>query len=394
MPIDGLPVGIDVRWKVDMGYDAKNTKSVEEKWELIKPYWPYVKNLGSGDVVRTALKLFFDCDDLNDTTIPMIQSKINDYKNPGAYKKLIKEKANIGTVCNVVMNIEECPATEIIAPQLYTDTYVAIQKRRDIYRLEQESGKSIYSLESYVKALDTLIEKSAEKGLIGLKWHIWPYLRDFNFDIADKFEAASGLDRILRMPARGGSGASVSVGMDEMRPFQNYIQNHIVQLGIDLDLPIQIHTGTLGLSHGGTLNNGDPSKLISLFLRYPQAKFNLLHASFPYSRVLGAISHIFPNVYINASWLDILSPQSYKQFMKDWLTGIPTNKIIAYGADQFNPLLLPAVSHRVRNLLTEVLTDLVTEGAMTEDEAVFAADCVLRKNAVEFWKLDSRNIPI
>ena len=393
MPLDGLPGNHDNRWKVDIGYDSKNAITVEEKWELIKPYWPYVKNIGSGQIVRTVLKLLFDCDDLNDITVPTIQDKINDYKKPGAYKKLLKEKANIGTVCNVVMNINECPSTELLAPQLYTDTYSMIQKRRDIYRLEQESGKNIYSLETYVKALDTLIEKSVEMGLVGLKWHIWPYLRDFNFEITDQFEAAKSLDSILKLPSRGGAGSAAAVGINEMVPFQNYIQNHLVQLSIDLDLPIQIHTGTLGLSYGGQLNNGDPSKLMPLFLRYPQAKFNLLHASFPYSGVLCAISKIFPNVSINASWLETLSPESYKQFMKDWLTSIPTNKIIAYGADQFNPVLVPAVAHRARNLLAEVLTDLVTEGKMTEGEAVFAADCLLRKNATELWKLNSRNIP-
>ena len=79
--------------------------------------------------------------------------------------------------------------------------------------------------------------------------------------------------------------------------------------------------------------------------------------------------------------------------MKDWLTGIPCNKIIAYGADQYNPFLVPAVAYRVKNLLAEVLAELVTEGNMTEDEAVFAGDCLLRKNAVDLWKLDSRNIP-
>ncbi|HHX81320.1 MAG TPA: amidohydrolase family protein [Acholeplasmataceae bacterium] len=393
MDMDALPAIMDERWKVDIGYDSAKELDALKKWELIKPYWPYVKNIGSGDVVRTALRLFFDCDDLDEKTIPMIQDKINDYKKPGVYKEILTEGANIGTICNVVMNIEECPSTNLFAPQLYTDTYATIQKRRDVYRLEQESGKDIYSLKTYVEALDTLIEKSVDKGLVGLKWHIWPYIRDFNFQITGEFEASKALDRILKMPARGGAGASVAIGIDEMIPFQNYIQNHLVQLAIELDLPIQIHTGTLGLSHGGPLNNGDPSKLISLFLRYPKAKFNLLHTSFPYLRVLGAISHIFPNVYINASWLDILSPLSFRQFMKDWLTGIPCNKIIAYGADQYNPFLVPAVAHRVRNLLAEVLTELVTEGNMTEDESVFAGAHLLRKNAVDLWKLDSRNIP-
>lgn len=393
MPLDALPAGMDERWKVDMGYTPEDNMSSEEKWSKIKKYWPYVKNIGSGDVVRTALKLLFDCDDLNEETIPLIDAKIAQYKKAGVYKELLQGKANIDTVCNVALNIDECPATDLIAPQLYTDTYANVQKRRDIYRLEQESGQDIYSIETYVQALDSLIDKSVEKGLIGFKWHIWPYLRDFNFEASSAAEASKCLNRIFKMPARGGAGSEESVGIDEMIPFHNYIQNHIVHRAIELDFPIQIHTGTFGLSYGGPINNGDPSKLIDLFLRYPQARFNLLHTSFPYTRLAGAIAHVFPNVHINASWLDILSPQSYKSFMKDWLTGIPHNKIFAYGADQYNPLLVPAIASRVRDFLSEVLSELIVEGNMSEDEALFAADCILRKNANDYWKLDKRIIP-
>ncbi len=390
MRLDDLPEVLDERWKVDYGYPVSSTKTPEEKWDVIKKYWPYVKNIGSGAVTRTGLRLLFDCDDLTDQSIPKIQEKIGSYKKPGAYKKLLKDIANLHTSTNVVMDIDECPATEIFAPQLYTDTYSVIQSRRDIFRLEQKVNQEIYSLDTYVKAFDTLVKDAVDKGLVGLKWHIWPYLRGFDFDIANPFDAAKCFDRILKMPARGGAGSVVATGFDEMLPFQNYMQNHIVQLGIELDMPIQIHTGTLGLSFGGPLNNGDPSKLISLFLRYPQAKFNLLHTSYPYTRVLGAIAHVFPNVFINASWLETLSPQSYKSFMKDWLTGIPLNKIIAFGADQFNPFLVPAVAHRVRDLLAGALEELILEGSMTRDDAIFAAKRILRDNAVALWKLDAK----
>jgi hypothetical protein len=393
MPLDALPQAVDPRMKASYGYEVKNTKSSAEKWEIIKQYWPYVRNIGSADVTRVTLKMLFDCDDFDDANIAKIEDEMKTYKKPGAYNKLIREKSNIHTVCNVAMTMEEAPATEILAPQLYTDTYAAIQKRKDIYLLEQQSGEDIYSLETYVKALDIVIDQAVKEGLVGFKWHIFPYLRRPDFEIDDPFAAAKCLDRIFKLPARGGAGSDVAVGVGEMLPFHNYIQNHIVQRAIELDIPVQIHTGTLGLCYGGPINNGDPSILMDLFIRYPQARFNVLHTGFPYTRVMGAIAHIFPNVYINASWLDILSPQSYKQFMKDWLTGIPWNKIIAYGADQFSVFLLPACAQRVRNLLAEALAELVAEGYMTEEDAVFAADCVLRKNAMDHWQLNKRNIP-
>jgi hypothetical protein len=392
LPRDDLMMGLaaDPRWGLDYGHDLEpDTRSPEEKWEMIKPYWPYVRHMGSADATRRALQIFFGHDDLSDEVIPDIQDGLQDLQQPGAYRKLLKEQAKIDCVVSVGMSLEECPPTDVIAPQLYSDTYATTQKRRDIYRLEQATDQDIYSLNTYLHALDSLLDDYVDRGLVGIKWHIWAYLRDMEFGIASEHDAAKALDKILQMPARGGAGSANAVGFDEMRPFQDLVQNHLVQRAIELDVPVQIHSATLGASYGGPLN-GNPTGLISLFLRYPQARFNILHAGFPWTRELGALTHIFPNVYINMSWLDILSPLSYKTFLRDWLKGVPINKIFAYGADQFSVLLTVSCADRVRDFVAEVLADLVAEGEMTEDDALFAADCILRKNAWEHWKLGER----
>lgn len=387
-----LPLSADDRWGLDYGYDyEEDSRSPEEKWKIIKPYWPYVRNMGSGDVTRRALEIFFGCDDLTDSTIPTIQKKLDDLKEPGAYKRMLAEKAKIDVVVDVAMSVEENPPTDIIAPQLFTDHFARIQKRRDIYRLEQATNRDIYSLETYLKALDEMLEYSiSERGMVGIKWHIFPYLRKMDYDIASTSDAARCLDRILQKPARGGAGSGIAVGFDEMRPFQNLVQNHLIQRAIELDVPVQIHAATLGVSYGGWLH-GNPNTLIPLFLRYPQARFNILHAGYPWTRELSTITHIFPNVFLNMSWLDILSPESYRLFLKDWLTGAPPlNKVFAYGADQFTMLLTVACAERVRDFVADVLADLVSEGKMSEDQALFSADCLLRKNAWEHWKLEER----
>ena len=201
-----VPEAGDEVWTVDYGYDyEEDLRSVDEKWEVIKPYWPYVRHMGSAQVTRKALSMFFDCEDLTDSTLPSIQKKLDQLKNAGAYAELLKERTKIDTICNVVMSVKENPASDLIAPQLYTDTFAAIQKRRDIYRLEQRANQDIYSLETYLKALDSVLEEEVKQGLKGIKWHIFPYLRDMEFDIPNMYDAAKCFDRILQMPARGGA---------------------------------------------------------------------------------------------------------------------------------------------------------------------------------------------
>jgi len=259
--------------------------------------------------------------------------------------------------------------------------------------VEKASNQNVYSLETYIKALDTILENAVQEGIIGIKWHVMPYLRDMDYDIANTYDAANCFDRILQMPARGGAGSSTAVGFDEMRPFQDLIQNHLIQRAIELELPIQIHAATLGGSYGGPLQNGRPVTLMKLFLRYPQARFNILHAGYPYSRELGSVAHIFGNVYINAAWLDILSPEAYKHFMKDWILAIPLNKFFAFGADEFGIFLTCAGIEMVKDLLAEVFTELVAGGRISEEDIPFMADCILRRNLSEFWNLENRRIP-
>lgn len=265
-----------------------------------------------------------------------------------------------------------------------------VQKRSDIHRLEIESNHEIYSLKTYLHALDIILEQGLKQGLTGIKWHRLGWIRDIYYPAEDAHTAEKCLNRILLMPARGGQISDTPVGFDEMYPFQNYIQHYLVQKSIELDLPVQIHTGIPGGSYGGQIAHNKPTHLVNLFLKYPQARFDLLHASYPYMGELTALVKLFPNVYMNTAWFELLSPLAAKQYLREWISSIPINKIFAFGGDQLNVLLSCAYAELVRDNLAEILTTEVTEGKMTEDYALTIADCLLRKNAWEYFKLEER----
>ena len=150
----------------------------KEKWHIVKKYWPYVRNIGSGLSSRKALKIFFNCDDFTDETVHTIQGKFNELK-----KKSFSEIFNayrIAKIFGVTMDGNENPPSDYVAQQLYVDIYTLITKRRDVYRLEQLTGIDIYSLDSYLNALDFFIDKQIEDfGIVGLKWHFTSYMRPF-----------------------------------------------------------------------------------------------------------------------------------------------------------------------------------------------------------------------
>jgi hypothetical protein len=356
-------------------------------WQEIRPFWNYVRGTGAGALCRRALSMFCDVDDLDGSTIPIIQEKLTSIRRPGVYRQLLDE-CNIA-VCVNVSSHQDSPS-ELFAPLLYTSNFALIQRRQDVQELEKASNQDIYSLKTYLQALDALLEQKHASGFIGIKWHLLAYLRDIHYALEDSQSAARGLDRVLRMPAKGGLASDTAVGFDEMRPFQDLIQHHLIQRAIELDWAVQIHTGILGSSYGAQISHTNPTHLADLFLRYPQARFDLLHASYPYMRELTALVKLFPNVYINMAWFDILSPRAARQYLREWITSVPINKVFAFGGDQFGVLLACAYAEMVRDNLAQVLADEVTEGNMAEDRALYVATRLLKENAWEHFRLQDR----
>lgn len=380
--------------KAGMPLDAiAGPLTAAEKWARIRPYWPYIRYTGPGAVCRRALSIFCGVDDLTDETIPVIGERVQPLWQPGAYRRLFTEQHRIEVIVNTrnVEPVTETYADAFMAPLLYTDLFALTQSRRDLDRLEAASGQAIYSLRTFLRALDTVIEQGiTQRGWVGIKWHKIPYLRHADYGAPDARAAEARLARILRMPARGGHGWDTPVGVDEMRPFQDYIQHHLVQQAIEWDVAIQIHTGQLGSSQGAQLANTRPSHLVDLFLQYPRARFDLLHGSFPYSGELGALAQLFANVFINMSWMEVVSPEAAKRYLSEWLTSIPANKIFAFGGDQKSPFLVCASAEIVRDNLAEALAAKVVRGEISREHARDLSRWYLHDNAWNHFQLGQR----
>lgn len=381
--------------KATFGYDItpKVQRDWKEKWEIVKPYWKYIRHNGAGLTTRKALQLYFDCNDLTDDTVPKIQKKYEEYHKPGAYKKFLIDEAKFNHVVTVALSLEENPATDILAPLIYSDQYVDIEHRGELYRIESLAKQEVYSLDTYLKAVDTILERYKAQGCIGIKWHVMAYLRTNNFDHASFADAEKDFVEILLKPNRGGTGSASSAGFLHMTNFQNFMIHYLIQKTIDYDWPIQIHAAQLGLSYGGRNCQSEIKHLTDLFVRYPQARFDMLHCSWPFPRELHAMAHLFPHVYINPSWVELLSPELYKSMFKELLESIPLTKFFGCGPDQFDPIMSAAYADRTRDLWAVILEQLITEGTLNEEDALFAAKQVLYENPTNYFRLNDRIIP-
>ena len=382
--------------KADFGYDItpKVQSDGMEKWKVVKPYWKYVRSNGGGQIARKCLQIFFGCDDFTDETVPMIDKKYKEYLKPGAYKEILRKKGKFEHVVTIALSLEETPATDILAPLIYQDQYCDIENRGELYRIEKSANQEVYSMKTYLQAVDSILERYKKNGCIGIKWHRMAYLRENNFPHASYADAERSLAKILsEKPNRGGTGSASSVGQDYIYDFQNYMVHYMIQKAIEYDWGIQIHAATLGLSYGGNNMFSEIKNLTPIFTRYPQARFDMLHGAWPFPTELHAIAHLMPNVFINPSWVELLSPYLYKSWFKELLTSIPLTKIMACGPDQFDPLMSVAYADKTKDLWAEILEELIVAGDYTEDDAMFAAKTCFYDVPKQYFRLDNRIIP-
>jgi predicted TIM-barrel fold metal-dependent hydrolase len=150
--------------------------------------------------------------------------------------------------------------------------------------------------------------------------------------------------------------------------------------------PIQIHTG----HHEGNENiisNSNPVNLVNLFMEYKNAKFDIFHGSWPYCGELGSLAKNFPNVYVDMSWMHIISPAKARTALCEWLDEVPVNKILGFGGDYL--MVEGAYGHSViaRENIIRVLAEKVDQGDYNLTQAKKYAKLILRENPKSLFNL-------
>ena len=64
-----------------------------DKWRLLEPYWPAVKNTGYGQAVRIAMQQLYDVDDLSAATVKEVQAGYERTRRPGFYQRVLCDAA-------------------------------------------------------------------------------------------------------------------------------------------------------------------------------------------------------------------------------------------------------------------------------------------------------------
>jgi predicted TIM-barrel fold metal-dependent hydrolase len=181
---------------------------------------------------------------------------------------------------------------------------------------------------------------------------------------------------------------SSSLSPAEAKKIEDFMFHWIIRQAIKYDLPIQIHTGYLA-GNGNVLDNGQPGKLNNLFLKYPDAKFDLFHAGFPWTDEFSAMGKMFRNVYLNIVWLPQISREKAVSALDVMFDCVPYNKFF-WGGDCGLIEESTGSLEYAKDVVSEVLAKRVERNLLTEEVALDIVDRIFRENAIEVFKLEGR----
>lgn len=346
--------------------------TLDEKWQILKPYWQHARTTGYGRVSLIAAKDLFGFDDINDDTYKALSEKINETVKPGYYNDVF-DKAGIDLAILDVGD-QDYNSNQYRYVRRYS-SFIYLLNAGDVYKL----GDDISTLDDLLSKLESEFQKDVDKGIVAVKSAL-AYIRIIKYENVLKPEAEKVFKKLMD------PDNIIPLSFEEVKPLQDFMMHQVIKLAQKNNLPIQFHTG-LQAGNGNIISNSDPTNLTNLFFQYPDVKFCLFHSSYPYGGELSTLAKNFPNVYIDMCWSAIISPGYSVRYLSEWLETVPNNKIMVFGGDYLHIEGTYAHSVMAREIVSNVLIQKVKDGFYTEEEAFYIANRILRQNAIDVFGL-------
>lgn len=354
-----------------------------DKWRLLEPFWPAIKNTGYGRSVQITLSELYDVHDLNAKTVKQVQAGYEKLLRPGFYKKILKEKCLIES-CQV-------NAWPVLLKSEMPDF---LMSDINLGGMINEPGDSTYCDPAHVKG-ETLTEwhqaifwwfEKYGRYAVGAKVPK-AYDRKIDFSVTPA-EAVEGIYAQLR------SGKNLSP--EERKKLEDHTFWFAVDLATKMNLPVKVHTGYHAIWRGKTSRmplrdvGQNPADACDLCQISPETRFVFFHIGYPYYEEMIALAKQYPNAYLDMCWAWIINPIAAKDFLKKYLMTAPANKILTFGGD-YVPVE-PVLGHAfiARHGISLALSELVDEGWIKLEEAIKLTDPIMHENAKKIFDLKSK----
>ncbi|CAH1192511.1 hypothetical protein PAECIP111891_00336 [Paenibacillus allorhizoplanae] len=365
----------------------QNSISVEQKASIFMDYWHKTKNTTYARMFRTAMEDLYGLSEWNVKNLLETNEKVVQAShNPDWYEHVMAQKSGIDLAFTLIQTTKL--EYERFRPIMFMDFTFKLRTLKDITTVERMAGVTVYHLSQYLDAVDTLLHKYVQEGMVATKFG-HAYWRSLASGKPTFHEAELAFNRLM------GCKLDEPLSQAETQALQDYLIHFIIQRSTAYGLPIQIHTGHHEVSvssNGNTITNSNVELLIPLLLEYKDTNFVLLHSGYPYYLPYLSIVKNFQNVYADLTWVYIISPTAAKQILHGFIEMVPMTKIQGFGGD-YN-FIEGTYAHQklARKVVADVLSEKVAESALDESEAMTFADRIFRTNLIDIYKLKGMEV--
>jgi predicted TIM-barrel fold metal-dependent hydrolase len=349
-----------------------------DKWKILEPYWPAVKNTGYGRAVRIAMERLYGVEELSAATVGKVQAGYEATRKPGFYRRILCEQAGI----------ESCQVNYLGGEPFHKSTMPTLLMQ-DISIVGMFSGPNINGL---AKPAGIEVKDLADWQRV-IDWWFGQYGK---IAVAVKSQNAYGRDIDYRKVDAGAAQELFKLRIENkpMNPQQQKdLEDHLFWCAVDAatrhNLPVKLHTGYYAGDNYMPLSRllQNPGSACDLCRASPQTRFVFMHIAYPYYEDLIAVAKHYTNAHLDMCWAWIINPVGAKDFLKKYLVTAPANKILTFGGDYIP--VEPVLGHAMiaRRGIALALSELVEEGWLKLSDAMDLIDPIMHGNARTIFNL-------
>lgn len=348
----------------------------------IEAAWARIQSTGYGEAVRLAAEAVYGIEELSGASLAAAQPLHEALLKEGERLRLLRDMAGLDHV-QIDRQKQQCPpdryGPEFFLADLGVKPFCGCRQIAET--VQREAGMELTDLASYRRAIETIFERNASQAIALKSPHA--YERTLRWEKRTDTEAERALEVYCRAPAEFDD-------KPERLVLGDWGWARCVELAIEHNLPFKLHTGYYAGTNSMRMERIRPSLLCDIVIAYPECRFVLMHASFPYGNELVAMTKHFTNVYADLCWAWSMDPFGTADLVRHFIHTAPANKLFAFGGDTNWPIMPVGYARQARKWLGRALSAEVREGFIDEARAVDLANMFMCGNQYSCFDVDGR----
>ncbi|MCG9128149.1 amidohydrolase family protein [Candidatus Poribacteria bacterium] len=356
------------------------SKDIESRFEGIRNAWEATQFTGYGEAVSLIAKHIYGLDELTGKSLAEAQEKVKRIQTPGKRYEILHDIANLDHIQTDDFSWNCDPDSSGLDFFLYDLSWANFCNGQiDVNSIQGEVGIEVIDLSTLKSSMDALFDKHGPNAIAVKSQHA--YNRTLNWIERSDEEASAALQKVL-------TKTNEEIDAETRLCLGDWCWAKGVELTIQHHLPFKIHTGYYAGNDRMPVNRIPSGNMCALFARYLDAKFVLMHISYPYNDELVALAKHYRNIWVDFCWAWSIDPYSSRDFLRRCIHAVPSNKLFAFGGDTGWPTSAMAYAIQARNEITRALEAEIDDGYMTEKQAMEFADRIMHKNQYECFDIE------